>query len=126
MGIEIIQENFLDKEAMKCFDTKLVTNMNNLFASTDVNADISSWDVSSVTYMNAMFFEATTFNSDVSNWDVSSVRDMDSMFYEAKQFNGDVSDWDVSSVKDMDWMFYGATDFNQQMCWLMPVETVEG
>jgi len=23
-------------------------------------------------------------------------------------------------------MFYGATDFNQQMCWLMPVETVEG
>jgi len=25
----------------------------------------------------------------------------------------------------MNGMFYGATDFNQQMCWLMPDETVE-
>merc|ERR1712238_503163 len=57
-NIEIIQENFLDKKAMKCFDTKLVTNMNNLFASTDVNADISSWDVSSVTAMDYMFDKA--------------------------------------------------------------------
>ena len=44
-----------DKENFKCFDTSLVTNMNNLFASTDVNADISSWDVSSVTTMNVSF-----------------------------------------------------------------------
>jgi len=25
----------------------------------------------------------------------------------------------------MNGMFYGATEFDQQMCWLMPVETVE-
>merc|ERR1712238_99275 len=82
-------------------------------------------DVSSVTDMFAMFY-STKFNSDVSDWDVSSVSDMAYMFQEASEFNSDVSDLDVSSVTDMFWMFYGATDFNQKMCWLMPVETVEG
>merc|ERR1712238_284078 len=76
-NIEIIQENSLDKEAMKCFDTSLVTNMNDLFMSlTEFNADISSWDVSSVTAMDSMFRYATEFNSDVSDWDLSSVTDM--------------------------------------------------
>ena len=42
------QENSSDKEAIKCYDTSLVTNMTNLFAYSDVNADLSSWDVSSV------------------------------------------------------------------------------
>merc|ERR1711957_1111566 len=77
-------ENSSDKETIKCFDTSLVTNMdypfmtgmNSLYASTDVNADISSWDVSSVTAMNEMFNSATKFNCDVSDWDVSSVTDM--------------------------------------------------
>merc|ERR1712160_85418 len=77
-------EKSSDKETIKCFDTSLVTNMNNLFASTDVNADtdISSWDVSSVTDMADMFryAEAKEFNSDVSDWDVSSVTDMVDMF----------------------------------------------
>merc|ERR1719157_11102 len=67
-------EKSSDKETIKCFDTSLVTNMNNLFASTDVNADadISSWDVSSVTNMENIFAYATKFNGDVSDWDVSS------------------------------------------------------
>jgi len=46
--------------------------------------------------------------------------------FQLSKFNGDVSDWDVSSVTNIFGMFVGATKFNQQMCWLMPVETVEG
>merc|ERR1711957_734931 len=105
-------ENSSDKETIKCFDTSLVTNMNNLFAPTDINADtdISSWDVSSVTDMADMFryAEAKEFNSDVSEWDVSSVMNMKRMFYKATEFNSDVSDWDVSSVTDMVDMFDGS------------------
>merc|ERR1712238_515867 len=39
------------KEVWKCFDTSQVTNMDDLLhePETDFNADISSWDVSSVT-----------------------------------------------------------------------------
>ena len=32
------------------------------------NSDISRWDVSSVKYMEAMFFFASSFNSELSNW----------------------------------------------------------
>merc|ERR1712238_107019 len=59
-----------DKEAIKCFDTSQVTTMEYPFMKKFVNADISSWDVSSVTAMNRMFYEATEFNGDVSDWDV--------------------------------------------------------
>merc|ERR1711957_406537 len=109
-------ENSSDKNTTKCFDTSQVTSMFSLFKSTDVNADISSWDVSSVTNMAWMFYEATKFNGDVSDWDVSSVTAMDSMFYEAIKFNSDVSDWDVSSVIYMNRMFIGASEFYHQMC----------
>merc|ERR1711957_520831 len=83
-NIEIIQENSSDNEAMKCYDTSLVTNMTKFFSYSDVNADLSSWDVSSVTEMADMFYGATKFNGDVSDWDVSSVKDMEYMFAETR------------------------------------------
>merc|ERR1712238_476463 len=109
-----------DKEAIKCFDTSQVTNMDDLLnkstdeaITNDLNADISSWDVSSVTTMRSMFTQTKKFNRDVSDWDVSSVTDMRSMFSDATKFNGDVSDWDVSSVTNMREMFKGTTtEFN--------------
>ena len=74
--------------------------------------DIGVWDVSSVTSMYAMFYDASNFNQDISNWDVSSVSDMSYMFYGAESFNQDISNWDVSNVTYMDWMFYGTDDLS--------------
>merc|ERR1712238_543812 len=89
---DMLSEYSSDKEAIKCFDTSQVTTMEYPFMKNFVNADISSWDVSSVTSMSGMFAYATKFNGDVSDWDVSSVTDMNFMF-EGSAFNGDVSDW---------------------------------
>ena len=52
--------------------------MRNLFANTKAfNQPLDSWDVSSVTGMNAMFYSNTdAFNGDISDWDVSSVTNM--------------------------------------------------
>merc|ERR1712161_67359 len=96
-----LSEYSSDKEVIKCFDTSQVTTMEYPFMKKIVNADISSWDVSSVTAMGYMFYQATEFNGDVSDWDVSSVADMAYMFADATEFNGDVSDWGVSSVTDV-------------------------
>ena len=52
---EMLSVYFSDKEKNKCFNTSVVTDMNNLFLPTDFNADISSWDVSSVTNMYVSF-----------------------------------------------------------------------
>merc|ERR1712161_18573 len=59
---DMLSEYSSDKEAIKCFDTSQVTTMEYPFMKKIVNADISSWDVSSVTAMNDMFYEAKKFN----------------------------------------------------------------
>ncbi|MYL11344.1 MAG: BspA family leucine-rich repeat surface protein, partial [Cenarchaeum sp. SB0669_bin_11] len=58
-------------------------------------------DLSRVTDMSGMFFEASSFNGDLSAWDTSSVTDMSEMFDGASSFNGNISTWDVSSVRVM-------------------------
>ena len=88
-----------------------VTNMSRMFYNaTSFNGDISSWDVSSVADMSWMFY-LSRFNGDISSWDVSSVTDMNGMFWKS-DFNGDISSWDVSSVTGMSVMFSDAQSFN--------------
>ena len=86
------------------WDVSNVTDMGNMFGSTNFNGDLSKWDVSNVTNMDSMF-EFSLFNGDISNWDVSNVTDMSYMFMES-QFNGDISKWNVSNVEEMTYMFY--------------------
>ena len=38
---------------------------------------------------------------DISKWNVSNVTDMSLMFYEARSFNGDLSKWNVSNVREL-------------------------
>ena len=50
-----LSENSVNKEVIRCFDTSEVTNMKELFVNTGINADLSSWDVSSVTDMDVSY-----------------------------------------------------------------------
>ncbi|MHA1191805.1 MAG: BspA family leucine-rich repeat surface protein [Promethearchaeota archaeon] len=85
-----------------CYTTDKIDNMND-------------WDVSSVTNMTFMFYNAITFNQDIGSWDVSSVTDMSYMFRNANSFNQDIGSWDASSVTSMYEMFSDASDFNQNI-----------
>ena len=40
------------------------------------NADISSWNVSSVEYAPLAFYAASSFRTDLSNWNVSKMKDV--------------------------------------------------
>ena len=48
-----------------------ITNMDDMFAGTTFNTDISAWDISSVTSMNRMFKDNVTFNQDISGWNAN-------------------------------------------------------
>ncbi len=81
-----------------------LTDFSNLFdadtshSNSSFNANISSWNVSSVTDMSSMFNGCSSFNQDISNWNVSSVQNMSSMFKGCTTFRQSLTDWDVSSV----------------------------
>ena len=62
------------------------TNMNSAFGgATNLTYDaIDAPDLSAVTDMSAMFFNATSFDGDISDWDVSKVANMTLMFSNAK------------------------------------------
>ena len=82
-------------------------------------------DLSRVTNMNRMFWNASAFNGNVSGWNVSRVTDMAGMFEDASAFNGDLSGWNVSRVTDMANMFQGATLFKQNLgtWYVVPADT---
>ena len=100
---------------MSLYITTKVTNMNNMFISSDFNGDISKWDVSNVTQMSNMFKGTTKFNGDIRSWDVSKVTDMNSMFQNAAAFNQNIGGWDVSKVINMTAMFGYAIVFDQDL-----------
>ena len=51
-------------------------------------------DLTGVTNMMAMFYEASAFQSDLlSEWNVSKVTNMERMFWEASAFQSDLSQW---------------------------------
>jgi surface protein len=98
------------------WDVSNVTALEAIFhGAANFNQDIGNWDVSSVTRMWDIFKGATSFNQDIGGWDVSSATNIAGMFHSAQAFNQDIGSWDVSSVTNMREMFFGATSFNKNI-----------
>jgi len=62
------------------------------------NSSISNWDVSNVTTMQLMFFNATAFNQPINNWNVEKVVNMSNMFLGANAFQQPLNLWDVNAL----------------------------
>ena len=96
------------------WDVSKVTDMNEMFyEAKNFNQPLTNWDVSNVTNMIGMFAYALNFNQSLNKWNVSKVTNMRGMFADAHKFNQPLDNWDVSNVTDMTRMFDGATNFNQ-------------
>ncbi len=101
---------------MSAWDVSGVTRMDGMFyQATSFDQAIGGWDVSAVTDMQYMFHGASAFNRDIGGWNVSGVTDMRYMFYQASSFNQSIGGWDVSGVTNMQYMFHGASAFNRDI-----------
>src|SRR5690625_1044980 len=91
-----------------------------MFHDTEVfDQDLSSWDVSSVRWMQNMFHGAKSFNSPLDNWapgkDLANGCNLYSMFKESEVFNQNLSSWDVSRVHSLGTMFEKSKAFNSPL-----------
>lgn len=88
----------------------LVTDMSYMFyQASSMNQNLTDWNVSTITKLTGTFAFASNFNQNISNWDVSSVVNMYGTFARANSFNQNLSKWDVSSVTNMNHMFTNIT-----------------
>ena len=98
------------------WDVSNITDMSLMFfQAQDFDQSLNSWNVSGVQYFNSMFNHATAFNGDISNWNLLSASNLNNLFNNATRFNQDISNWDTSNVINMQGVFAGATSFNQQL-----------
>lgn len=103
--------------SLSCIDTSLIIDMSRIFELDDRDdfSGIEKWNVSNVTDMSYMFYNASSFNININSWDTSSVTNMSGMFSEAESFNQPLGKWNVANVENMSFMFYAAVSFNQNL-----------
>jgi gliding motility-associated-like protein len=107
-GCENLRINAVDAP-----DLSGVTDMSQMFYdATSFNDNINHWNVSTITNMSQLFREAQAFNQDIGSWNVDMVTSMSSMFEGAASFNQNLNGWNVDAVTSMSNMFYSATAFN--------------
>ena len=108
----------LDITASDAPDLSNVTSFNGAFAdctSLVGTSAFSSWVVTNVTDMGAMFARTSSFNQDISSWNVSNVVNFVFMF-EASAFNQPIGNWNLgASSFFMAGMFLNATSFDQDL-----------
>jgi surface protein len=110
------------------WDTSILLGMNNMFAESSFNQDISTktinaglpneyiaWDVSNVQAMNDVFRSNSAFDKDISNWDTSSATTMALMFDNASAFDQNIGVWNTSNVTNMSRMVSNADAFDQDI-----------
>ena len=97
-------------------DLSQVTSMSGMFFNaTTFNGSIGHWNTSNITDMSGMFVGAASFNQPLENWDVSNVKYMHGFLEGASAFNQPLDEWDVSNVEKMEDMFHNASAFNQYL-----------
>ena len=78
-----------------------ISLFNDMFSYSNIDPDVSTWDMSNATLSTHMFGSNQIANPDVSKWNVKNVKQIGYMFSNAKNANPDVSKWRFNELEDM-------------------------
>jgi surface protein len=100
------------------WNTSKATSMFAMFRGAEAfQGNVSSFDTSLVTGMEATFEDAVLFNSPgIGIWNVGSLTNSNRMFQRARSFRQDLSAWQVGQVTEMIVMFFACDVFSQDLC----------
>ena len=91
--------NFQGTGIDKWITSSLVTMQETFMQAVTMDADLSKWNVATVTTLFCTFYNAVKFTaSGLDSWDTASVANLDSTFYLAGEVNIDLGAWDVAKV----------------------------
>ena len=79
------------------WNTLNIEYMNYMFAETNFNQDINSWNTANVKSFSGMFSFDSVFNQPLNNWNTTSIQNLTKMFENASAFNQDISSWNFES-----------------------------
>jgi hypothetical protein len=84
------------------WDTRNLTDIGLMFESANsFNQNIGTWDMSKVTNVGRSI-RSQSFNnggsSSINNWNLSGVTSLFGMFWDASQFNQPIKDWNITGV----------------------------
>ncbi|MGQ0973442.1 BspA family leucine-rich repeat surface protein [Acinetobacter baumannii] len=89
-------------------------DLSGMFQFSVYNLPITNPTLKNVQNLSSFLHGNEVFNSPIV-LDMSSVTDMRYMFYEAKAFNQNIADWNIKNVMFFENMLNGATSFNQDL-----------
>jgi surface protein len=95
--------------------TKVTSMYGMFYNATNLTGNFSGWDTSNVQSMSYLFYNATNFNRPLTNWKFTKLIDAKYMFSYANAFNQNLSSWDMSGVTDFSYMFYFSLAFNGEV-----------
>ncbi len=98
VAITVLANTFVDIAGnTNTTTTKNTTKISNLkdqvdIDGNDIDAVLTSWNVSHVSDASKAFYNARSFNQYIGDWNVGNVTDMSGMFMQAVTFNQDIGD----------------------------------
>ena len=94
---------FVGTAMSKWIMTSATTLELTFYGASEMNSNLSGWNVAKVTSLHQTFREASKFTgTGLATWDTASVTHLNYVFFKAGKFNGDISGWDTGKVTDID------------------------
>ena len=112
--------NFVGSSNLTSVPAAIPSSVTNLYAvfsgcSSLNDANISGWNVSTVTNLDYAFNGAGSFNRSLNSWSTANVTSTQYTFQSTNSFNQPLYSWSTANVTNMQYMFNGAGSFNQDL-----------